>query len=464
MREDNVMSNEQETEKTPEKKWFITPELEPIVDNFCDLYKFLFNKNTHQKTNILLEGETGAGKSLFRDLFETLYREDYPEVGNGRIHMANCAHFGGKNSDPNIARSELFGITKEFTPHLGMKNRKDNPSKETQEDKTSKGKPGLIGEADNGLLILEEIGDLPLEVQAILLTFIETGEYRQVGGTKKEHANTHIIGATNKANELRNDFYYRFFPFYVPGLHERRDDILYMIADRAPDLIRELRSFDVFALLCYNWPGNVRELETKIDVIMWQDLFSDFFKKIKQSKKPDDFINTPLMKLSKPGTNYFYSFINLVEYVNSVDLNDPKSRKIEKDLNRFGLSLDFTQKEKPFKRFKGLSYDEYKEIPESHMHRKFITVKTESLFEMAYKGMGKIFTDDELVSNEFLLNLLVQRINSDHLPTDSTQAVKSLCESTFSFKKEELLLAYYKVILPQKCRHTHAAFFSQFSS
>ena len=156
---------------------------------------------------------------------------------------ANCAHFGGVHSDPNMARAEIFGIKKGIV----------------QEAKVDK--KGLVDAANGGALILEEIGELPKEVQSMLLTFIESGEYREVGGTETKYADIRIVGATNREENLRDDLRYRFFPYYLPDLHTRRGDVLYYLSYMHPDLLSTLTKNKVLKLLAYHWPGNVREID-----------------------------------------------------------------------------------------------------------------------------------------------------------------------------------------------------------
>jgi len=122
-------------------------------------------------------------------------------------------------------------------------------------------KKGWIQHADNGILVLEEIGDLPRETQANLLTFVETGKFHKVGSTRTQKAHVRIIAATNRQENLRTDFHSRFFSFYIPPLYKRREDILYYLAHKFPDLPATLAPWEVMVLLAYNWPGNVREIE-----------------------------------------------------------------------------------------------------------------------------------------------------------------------------------------------------------
>ena len=244
--------------ETPKStKFFIPPGLLSLVDTFENHYKVAKGEP------ILIIGPTGVGKSLFIHVFERLYREEHQDEKKHPIVKANCAHFGG---DPNMVRSELFGhVEGAYTGAISDKK-------------------GLVEMADGGVLVLEEIGDLPLETQATLLTFIETGEYYLLGhGMKKksssgkgkkqednvpagdiekpQKANVQIVGLTNREDYLREDFNHRFFPFYVPPLYERREDILYYFYAMYPDLFDSMKQYEVLLLMAYPWPGNVREIE-----------------------------------------------------------------------------------------------------------------------------------------------------------------------------------------------------------
>ncbi|MFO7667005.1 MAG: sigma 54-interacting transcriptional regulator [Desulfobacterales bacterium] len=265
--------------ETPKSsKYFIPPGLMGAVDTFEDHYKIA------NGAPILIVGQTGVGKSLFLHIFEKLYREEHEDEIAYPVVKVNCAHFGG---DPNLVRSELFGhMEGAFTG-------------------ASFEKIGLVEKANGGVLVLEEIGDLPLETQAMILTFIETGEYYRVGddgrkkhkSSKKENqskyqsqkltgteesytvkmsknadqdtkrhigprkANVQIVGLTNRKENMREDLKYRFFQFYVPPIHKRREDILYYLHAMFPDIFSLMKPYEILTLLTYNWPGNVREIE-----------------------------------------------------------------------------------------------------------------------------------------------------------------------------------------------------------
>jgi hypothetical protein len=197
------------------------------------------------KEPILVLGATGVGKSLFLHLSKQFFKKQNPTRRKKPVPIieANCAHFSGARSDLNMARSELFGyVAGAFTG--------------ATDDKV-----GLVEKADGGLLVLEEIGELPLEAQAMLLTFVETGEYRRVGDVDNRKAKVKIVGATNREAALRVDFRYRFFPFYIPSLRERKQDILYYFHGIFPRLVGTLNKSEILVLLTHHWPGNVREVE-----------------------------------------------------------------------------------------------------------------------------------------------------------------------------------------------------------
>ena len=181
-------------------------------------------------------GPSGVGKSLFLHIFKQLYREKTGSKSSPAT--VNCSHFSG-----DIARSELFGhVRGAFTGAV-------------------KERAGWIEKAHGGVLILEEVGDLPPETQAKLLCFVETGEYHKMGCSKIRHSDVQIIAATNRYEKLRKDFQHRFFPFHVPPLHQRRGDVCYHLAMTIPELIGQLAPWEVLALMAHEWPGNVREVE-----------------------------------------------------------------------------------------------------------------------------------------------------------------------------------------------------------
>jgi two-component system, NtrC family, response regulator AtoC len=203
-------------------------------------------------SSVLISGETGVGKELVaRALHLASLRRERPFV------KVNCAAI----PDP-LLESDLFGHEKgAFTGAISTK-------------------PGRFELANGGTIFLDEIGELPLNLQAKLLTFIQDKAFERVGGVKTIRVDTRIVAATNKdlAEACRNgafrpDLFYRLnvVPVLVPPLRERREDIaplaeyfktrLEMKYQRAMGIPEEvLRSF-----LAYDWPGNIRELENVVE-------------------------------------------------------------------------------------------------------------------------------------------------------------------------------------------------------
>jgi len=145
----------------------------------------------------------------------------------------------------------------------------------------SSGKKGLIEEAADGTLFLDEVGDLSLEAQAKLLRFLEQGEFYRVGGTKKHHIQTRVVSATNKNVEemirdkrFRSDLYFRLgvISVEIPSLNERSEDIIPLAKHFLIEFntkfnknLSGLSSETEKYLLMHDWTGNVRELKNLIE-------------------------------------------------------------------------------------------------------------------------------------------------------------------------------------------------------
>ena len=205
-------------------------------------------------TPIMIMGETGTGKELIAKAIH--FRSP---VFQGPFVAVNCSAFPDE-----LIESELFGY--EEGAFSGAK---------------KQGKKGLIEEAKNGTLFLDEVADLSLAGQAKLLRFLENGEFYKVGGTKKYQVNARIVSATNKdleeliAQELfRNDLYFRLCVIQpkIPSLNERRDDILplakYFLYEFNKKFKKNLKNISDDAqdiLLAHTFTGNVRELKNILE-------------------------------------------------------------------------------------------------------------------------------------------------------------------------------------------------------
>jgi len=238
--------------------------------------------------NVLISGDTGVGKEKIATIIhKNSSRKMQPFV------KINCASIA-----KNLIESELFGYEKgSFTGA--------NPS----------GKKGYFELADNGTIFLDEVGELPLDVQAKLLRVIQDGEFYRVGGTKAVKTNVRILSATNRsledaidAKRFRRDLYYRLnvFPVRVPPLSERRSEIpalvLYFIKKYSDKfgITRGITEDAVEYLKGFDWPGNIRELENMVQRLLisvkgesitaydvMKELHLDFFESMSQQNEAE---------------------------------------------------------------------------------------------------------------------------------------------------------------------------------
>ena len=197
---------------------------------------------------VLIVGESGTGKELFaRSIHDNSPRKDKPFI------IVDCSTVVG-----SLIESELFGHIKgAFTG-------------------ADKNFTGRLMEADGGTILLDEIGEMPLEVQVKLLRFVQDREIAPVGSSRYETVDTRIIASTNRdlkalveTGMFREDLYYRLNVFSIepPPLRDRREDIM-LIADHYLAVFRKRYNKRILgftpdaeqALLQYAWPGNVREL------------------------------------------------------------------------------------------------------------------------------------------------------------------------------------------------------------
>ncbi len=201
---------------------------------------------------VLIQGESGTGKEL----------------------VARAIHFSGPNRDqpfipvdcgalvPTLIESELFGYVRgAFTGAV-------------------RAKEGLLAIADGGTVFLDEIGELPVDLQAKLLRALQEKEIRPVGSTKRLPINVRILAATNRDLEtavqqgtFRKDLFFRLnvVSLKIPPLRERRQDIPLLVGHvlerlaRSTGIERTLSDEALHRILAYDWPGNVRELENCLE-------------------------------------------------------------------------------------------------------------------------------------------------------------------------------------------------------
>ncbi len=196
--------------------------------------------------SVLIQGESGTGKELIAKLLHSANR-----TVTGPFVAVNCAAL-----PENLLESELFGHEKgSFTG-------------------ASQTRIGKFEQADGGTLLLDEITEMPLSLQAKLLRVLQEREIDRVGGSKPIPVQVRIVATTNrpmeefvKKGEFREDLYYRLnvIPIYIPALRDRKNDIKllaeYFVKRFSEGEITRLDTTLVNEIEAYNWPGNIRELQ-----------------------------------------------------------------------------------------------------------------------------------------------------------------------------------------------------------
>lgn len=202
---------------------------------------------------VLILGETGVGKELLaRAIHSASPRRARPLI------KVNCAAIPA-----NLIESELFGHEKGAFTGATQK------------------REGRFSLADRSTIFLDEVGELPLDLQSKLLRVLQEGEFEPVGSSQTKKVNVRIVAATNRdlkksidKGEFRHDLYYRLnvFPITVPPLRERKEDIPLLasafaarFAAKMGRAVKPLSEDNVRRLRAYDWPGNVRELENIIE-------------------------------------------------------------------------------------------------------------------------------------------------------------------------------------------------------
>jgi len=213
----------------------------------------LIDKTAPNDSTVLILGESGTGKEIVAHyIWKKSKRNDRSFVA------LNCSTIS-----ESLMESELFGHEKgAFTNAFRVKN-------------------GLVETANEGTLFLDEIAEMPAAVQTKVLRFLDSGEFRRVGGNKTLNADVRIIAATNrnlniaiKNGSFREDLFYRLnvISIELPPLRERKEDIKplanYFLGKYGRKSSKNIKTLDPAAeevLLDYDWPGNIRELENVIE-------------------------------------------------------------------------------------------------------------------------------------------------------------------------------------------------------
>jgi formate hydrogenlyase transcriptional activator len=248
-------------DKLAQEKLYLEEEIrtsadfEGIVGQSSALRKVLQLVDTVAATDssVLLLGETGTGKELVaRAVHDRSQRKDRTFV------KLNCAAIPG-----GLLESELFGHERgAFTGAITQK-------------------IGRLELADQGTLFLDEVGDIPLELQPKLLRVLQDGEFERLGSTRTKKVDVRLVAATNRdldrmieERQFRSDLFYRLnvFPIRVPPLRERQEDIPLLVryfsqkyARRMGKRIENIPATAMRKLTRWNWPGNVRELQNLVE-------------------------------------------------------------------------------------------------------------------------------------------------------------------------------------------------------
>jgi formate hydrogenlyase transcriptional activator len=248
-------------DKLAQEKFYLEEEFrsemgfEQIIGNSAALKHVLELVETvaPSDSTVLLLGETGTGKELIaRAIHDRSRRQERTLV------KLNCAAI-----PTGLLESELFGHEKgAFTGAITSKT-------------------GRLELADQGTLFLDEVGDIPIEIQPKLLRALQEREFERLGSTHTRKVNVRLVAATNRdlenmvANkEFRSDLYYRLnvFPIRIPPLRDRRDDIpllvSYFVQKCAKEMQKRIDAVPVSVmkgLTTWDWPGNIRELENFIE-------------------------------------------------------------------------------------------------------------------------------------------------------------------------------------------------------
>lgn len=231
--------------------------------NFLQVINFA-KKISDSRSNILIMGESGTGKELFAQSIH-----NYSERSNGSFVALNCGAI-----PRNLIESELFGY--EQGSFTGAK---------------AGGNPGKFEIADGGTIFLDEIGEMPLDLQTRLLRVIEEGTVSRIGSSHERVVDVRVIAATNKNlkqevenGTFRKDLFYRLnvLPLRLPSLCERKGDIKLLLDYFMDRISKKLNKKKVHIpleyiekLVEYNWPGNVRELENYVELAVNTEMVPD---------------------------------------------------------------------------------------------------------------------------------------------------------------------------------------------
>jgi len=271
-----------------------------VSEEMQQVYRLL-NRISSSETTVLILGETGTGKELIAKAVHDASRRK-----SNKMIRVNCAAI-----PPNLIESELFGHEKgSFT---GATERRI----------------GKFEQAHNSTIFLDEVGELPLDLQVKLLRVLQEKEIERVGGKTTISTDVRIVSATNRnlleeveAGRFRRDLFYRLnvFPVSLPPLRNRKMDIpvlathfLNKYATKSNKTLYGFSKKAVSAMMAYNWPGNVRELEHLIEreVVMAKGLIIKDIEVPNASKKSVSLTGTSVKTIFENEREHIFSVLKL---------------------------------------------------------------------------------------------------------------------------------------------------------
>ncbi|MCX5849601.1 MAG: sigma-54 dependent transcriptional regulator [Deltaproteobacteria bacterium] len=329
----NVISKAIKTRNLKENELFLPPEeierigIIGISERTLEIFEAI-KRVAPTTTTIMITGETGTGKELVADAIHY----NSPRKKNPLIKI-NCAAIAG-----TLMESELFGYEKgAYTGAVITK-------------------PGKFELAHKGTLFLDEVAEIPRDMQVKLLRVIQEQEFERVGGLRTIKVDVRIIAATNQnllrqvqAGNFREDLYYRLnvFPIDVPPLRERKEDILPLVDyfvdkfNKKLELSVSMESEVKEMLLRYEWPGNIRELENLIErmILLAKNNM------ITAREVPDEFklsldkvITMPSDESKKPFKEYMRDHVENVERQMIITCLEESGGNVTNAAKKMGLS------------------------------------------------------------------------------------------------------------------------------
>ena len=279
-------------------------------------------------STVLIQGESGTGKEVLAQAMH-----NYSLRRNKKFVAINCGAIPN-----NIIESELFGY--EDGTFTGAK---------------KGGKPGKFEVANGGTIFLDEIGEMPLDMQVNLLRVLQESRVTRLGGSTEIPIDVRVIAATNKnlkeevnKGNFREDLYYRLcvIPITLPPLRERKDDVQklmeYFLTIKSFKLNKPIPKIndELYSnLLSYSWPGNIRQLENYIENIV--NLEGNISFNLWDEEPKKDFNNENIYKCNVNENNN-----QLCENENNnLNLNFLERKTIEKAILKFGNNMTKTAKE-----------------------------------------------------------------------------------------------------------------------